>query len=64
MNCYLAVWSWSLPDGRRQEITMTFWAHNEAGARLIAHSWWDHVEPTLAPCDFTLTDLSHERVPL
>ena len=62
MYCYLAVWTFTSLPGRRQEITMTFWANTTADARHIAHKWFDHAEPTLAPCDFTLTDLSHERI--
>lgn len=64
MNCYLATWTWSLSDGRRQEITMTFWANDTQRARQIAHQWFSRVEPTQAPADFSLTDLSHERVAL
>jgi hypothetical protein len=61
MHKYLAVWSFRLPDGRRQEVTMTFWAHDDISARGAAHRWFNHAEPTLAPADFTLTNLSQER---
>lgn len=60
MRNYLAVWSWKLPDGRRQEITLAFWAHDEPAARHIAGRWFDHAQPhTVA--DLSLTDLSTER---
>lgn len=60
MRNYLAVWSWKLSDGRRQEITMAFWAHDEPAARNMAGRWFDRVEPTLA-ADFSLSDLTAER---
>jgi hypothetical protein len=62
MRNYLAVWSWTVPNGRRQEITMSFWAFDEPAARGIAHRWWDHAGERIA-ADFTLTDLSAERIP-
>jgi hypothetical protein len=40
---------------------MTFWAHDDISARGAAHRWFNHAEPTLAPADFTLTNLSQER---
>jgi hypothetical protein len=61
MFCYLAVWTFTATPGRRQEITMTFWANTDADARHVAHKWFDHAEPTLAACDFSLTNLSKER---
>ena len=61
MNNYLAVWTFTALPGRRQEITMTFWANTEKDARHIAATWFNRVEPTLAPCDFSLTNLSKER---
>ena len=59
MNCYLAVWSWKLPDGRRQKITMTFWAHDERAARRIAEDW-SHRTDVPGTTDFSFADLSHE----
>lgn len=61
MNNYLAVWTWTLPDGRRQEITMTFWANTDRDARHIAHGWWTEVCPVTVPVDFTVNNLTHER---
>ena len=53
---WYAAWNWMLPDGRRQMITMTFWAFGESNARSVAHTWWDRACPEIA-ADFTLVNL-------
>ena len=62
MRNYLAVWSGVNFALRRQEITMTFWARNDTDARRMAARWFDRVEPVDFACDFTLNDLSAERI--
>lgn len=64
MHNYFAVWSFQLHDGRRQEVTYSFWAHDDASARAAAGRWFNDIEPTTAPCDFSITNLSKERVAL
>ena len=44
MNCYLATWSWPLTDGRRQEVTMTFWANDSQAAVSYADDFWRDFE--------------------
>lgn len=63
MRCYLAVWTWTPVVGKRQEITMTFWANTLDDARHIAHTWMRRAEPDLQ-ADFTIGDISRERIPV
>ena len=61
MNNYLAVWAWKLPDGRRQEITMSFWTNTNLDAVHIADTWFDRACPDICYDSYTITNLSKER---
>jgi hypothetical protein len=61
---FLAVWHWKLADGRRQEVTMTFWAPNIQRATHIADVWFEQAMPEIVDPVFSVADLANERIPM
>lgn len=60
---FLAVWTWKLPNGLRQEVTLTLWAPDIHRAGDIADTWFERACPDI-DAHRSIADLANERIPL